>query len=348
MQRPRRVEIGSVEVGPREQSSTELEVVVDHPSRAHGRAHHEGDPEGAPDEGPEVALRTTRHGCSVCSASSAAIVSPGDCASRSIDENAGVTHRSLLGVVHLEPLPSAAEFGGSFDRVLELALADADALAKGGIDGIVVENFGDAPFHRGDAADPVRPDVVAALAVVAREVRRATNLPVGVNCLRNDAHAALGAAAVSGAKWIRVNVLTGSYVTDQGTIDGDAARIAEYRRLVAPDVKLLADLMVKHAAPVAPLDPVAAARDLAERSGADGIIVSGSRTGEAVDAEFLTTVRDAVDGFPVWIGSGLDESNAARLWPRCSGAIVGTAFKRDGRVWIDKVRSLRTLLDSLD
>lgn len=263
-------------------------------------------------------------------------------------ENVTVTKGQLLGVVHLEALPSAARFGGSFDRVFELALADAMALAKGGVDGIIVENFGDAPFRRGDRDDPVHPDVVAALAVVAREVRTRTDVPVGINCLRNDAVAALGAAAVAGAEWVRVNVLTGTYVTDQGTIEGDAARVAEYRRAVTPRTKLLADLFVKHASPLASVDTRTAARDLADRSGADGIIVSGSRTGESVDPEFLATVRDAVGDFPVWIGSGLNEQNVAQLWPGCAGAIVGTAFKVDGRIWVDKVRSLRTVLDGLD
>ena len=44
-------------------------------------------------------------------------------------------------------------------------------------------------------------------------------------CLRNDGIAALGAAAVAGARWVRINILAGAYVTDQGVIDGEAARV---------------------------------------------------------------------------------------------------------------------------
>jgi len=255
----------------------------------------------------------------------------------------------LLGVVHLRALPSAANGGGAFAPVFEAALADARQLAAGGVDGIMVENFGDVPFHLGTAADPVPPDVPAALAVVARDVRRETSLPVGVNCLRNDAVAALGAAAVAEADWIRVNVLAGSVIADQGQIDGEGARVLGYRKQLGADVKILADLMVKHAVPLAPPPLAVAARDLAERSGADGLIVSGDRTGMPPTADLVAEVKEAVGSFPVWLGSGLSEESAPSLWPLCDGAIVGTSVKEGGCVDRpvdgERVRRLRSVLD---
>ncbi|MEM7199601.1 MAG: BtpA/SgcQ family protein [Planctomycetota bacterium] len=237
----------------------------------------------------------------------------------------------FLGVVHLQPLPSSAR-GQSFETVLDAARRDADALRQGGVDGLIVENFGDAPFHKGTADDPVPPDVPAALAVVGRAVGDATGLPVGINCLRNDAKAALGAAACAAARWVRVNVLTGTYVADQGLLDGDAAGVLAYRKRLGIGVDILADLLVKHAVPLAAPDVATAARDLAERSGASGLIVSGDRTGAPPSVGLLDTVRTAVDSFPIWLGSGLSLDNAADLWPRCDGAIVGSALKRDGVV----------------
>ena len=238
--------------------------------------------------------------------------------------------RLLLGVVHLRALPSAAGHTSMSD-VLDAARFDDDAYASAGFDGLVVENFGDAPFHRGSADDPVPPDVVAGIAVAADHVQRASGLPLAINCLRNDGAAAFGVAAATGAAWVRVNVLTGAYVTDQGLIAGEAARLAAYRRQLRTDARLLADYLVKHAAPLAEFDLATGARDLAERSGADGMVLSGSRTGEPVDVALLDTLRDAVGSFPIWIGSGLDADNAAQLWPRCNWAIVGTWCKVDGR-----------------
>ena len=239
--------------------------------------------------------------------------------------------RPLLGVVHLAASPSASRHT-SMAAVLEGALADARTFARCGFDGVIVENFGDAPFHKGTAADPVPPDVPAMLAVAASRITADTGLPVGINCLRNDGIAALGVAAVTGARWIRVNVLAGAYVTDQGVVEGEAARLFAYRRQLRSQVEVLADFLVKHATPLAPVDVATGARDLAERSGAHGIVLSGSRTGEPVDAALLDTVRAAVGAFPIWLGSGLSVANAAVLWPRCDGAIVGTSCKRDGRV----------------
>jgi membrane complex biogenesis BtpA family protein len=239
--------------------------------------------------------------------------------------------RPLLGVVHLPPLPSSRGHRSMAD-VRERALADARAYADGGFDGVVVENFGDAPFHKGTRDDPAPPDAIAGLAVAAALIVADIGLPVGINCLRNDGMAALGVAAAVGARWVRVNVLAGAYVTDQGLVEGEAARLAAYRRQLGWQGLVLADHLVKHAAPLAPLDVAAGAKDLAERSGADGIVLSGRRTGEPVDGALLAAVRAAVGGFPLWLGSGLSLANAAALWPACDGAIVGTACKREGRV----------------
>ncbi len=250
----------------------------------------------------------------------------------------------LLGVVHLRPLPASAGHV-SMESVVEHALADARALAAGGCDGAIVENFGDVPFRKGTRGDPVSPDVPAALAIVADRIRREVGLPVGINCLRNDGLAALGAAAASNARWVRVNVLSGAYVTDQGVVEGEAAAIAAFRRQLRSDVLVLADFLVKHAVPLAPVDVVSAAKDLAERSGAHGLVLSGRRTGEAAAVELFDTVRAAVGTFPVWIGAGLTPDHASMLWPRCDGAIVGTALKAGGDVHapvdVERVRALR-------
>ena len=131
----------------------------------------------------------------------------------------------FLGVVHLQALSSCADTG-DFESVMAAALRDAEAYAEGGVDGVIVENFGDAPFHKGTRDDPTPPDVAAALALVGYRIHREFQLDIGINCLRNDGIAALGAAAVCDARWVRINVLTGSYVTDQGLIDGEAARVS--------------------------------------------------------------------------------------------------------------------------
>lgn len=243
-------------------------------------------------------------------------------------------HRPLFGMVHLEPLPGAPLYGGSMAAVIDAALADARALLEGGCDGMVFENFGDRPFFK----DRVPAETVAAMTRVIAAVTSAVALPFGVNVLRNDAASALGIAAATGADFIRVNVHTGAMLADQGLIEGRAAETLRRRAAIAPNVLIFADHMVKHAAPLADVDEVQAAKDLHLRGLADAIIVSGRETGAEPDAARFARVREAV-GAPLLVGSGLTEANAASF-AAADGAIVGTSVKRDGRVDAARVARL--------
>ena len=240
----------------------------------------------------------------------------------------------FIGVVHLSALPGDARATmSSFDRCYQQALADAKALIAGGVDGIIVENFGSAPFNKGTQADPAPAHQVAALTVVATQIRAlAPQIKIGINCLRNDALAALGIASAVGADFIRVNILSGTYVTDQGVIEGEAARVLAYRRqLHAEHIKVYADILVKHASPLAPLSAEQACLDTWKRGGADALIVSGTGTGAPVDTSLLEQVQSVVKGgVPIYIGSGLNMDNIQNLAPLASGAIVGTALKEKG------------------
>lgn len=237
---------------------------------------------------------------------------------------------TFVGVIHLLPLPAAPRGSAGFEIVRARALADADALARGGADGAILENFGDAPFSRG----AVDPHVVAAMAVLAAEVRRAhPALRLGINVLRNDARAALGIAAITEADWVRVNVLAGAAVTDQGVIEGDAHHWLRYRReLGAERVGLLADVHVKHARPLGGGPLGEAAADLHHRAGADVLIITGRATGAPAAEADVAEARAAAPGAPIWLGSGVDHASAPSWRRRVDGAIIGTALHAEGDV----------------
>ena len=232
----------------------------------------------------------------------------------------------LIGMVHLGALPGAPGFAGSFDAVVEAAITDATALAESGFDGLLMENFGDAPFF----VDNVPDITISTMTAVAREIVNAVDLPLGVNVLRNDALGALAVAAASEASYIRVNILSGSMFTDQGLIEGRAAEVARLKQSWCPEVVVLADVMVKHATPPARLTIEAAALDTMERGGADGIIVSGSATGAPVDINDLSAVRTVIGEAPLIVGSGASHDNIHTLLSVADSAICGTAVKVDG------------------
>ncbi|PJB42850.1 MAG: phosphorybosylanthranilate isomerase [Deltaproteobacteria bacterium CG_4_9_14_3_um_filter_63_12] len=260
--------------------------------------------------------------------------------------------RGFIGVVHVPAMPGdPGHQVGGFSEVLRRAFIDADALAQGGADGIIVENFGSSPFHKGTHGDRVPPHQVAALTLIAHETKRRFSLPVGVNCLRNDAYSALGIAAAAELDFIRINIHTGAYVTDQGIIEGEAQHTLRYRQLLGrTNIRILADVLVKHASPLAPLSMASAIKEAFGRGHADGIIVSGQATGAEVDANTLRAAQSSSSGVPLFIGSGLTPENVERLAPLVNGAIVGSWLKHGGilsaPVDVKRVATMAALLKS--
>ncbi len=247
--------------------------------------------------------------------------------------------KPLIGVIHLPALPGAPRYGGDFSRVVESAVRDAGTLAEAGFDAVLVENFGDAPFFRGR----VPTETVATMAVVADAVRRASGLPLGVNVLRNDGEAALAVAVAAGARFVRVNVLVGARVTDQGVIEGAAAELLRTRaRLAAGGILLVADVDVKHSAPLGASDVAEEALEAVERALADVLVVTGARTGSEADHATLAAVRAAVPGTPVWLGSGARTDTLAAWLAQVDGVIVGSALRIDGRAGgpVDPARAM--------
>jgi membrane complex biogenesis BtpA family protein len=238
------------------------------------------------------------------------------------------TQRSLIVVVHLLPLPGSPRWGENFERVLGSAIDDARACEEGGADAIIIENFGDAPFDKGAAPA----ETVAAMAVVGAAVRDAVALPIGFNVLRNDGRAALALCATCGGDFIRVNVLSGAMVTDQGIIEGSAFTVTRLRRQLAPAAKILADVHVKHASPLGDVPIEIAARDTVERGLADALVISGTGTGEAASLDDVRRIRLACPDSPILVGSGVTEVNGASYLECADGVIVGTSVKHDRKV----------------
>jgi membrane complex biogenesis BtpA family protein len=215
------------------------------------------------------------------------------------------------------------------DQVLERSIEEATLLAEAGFPALMVENFGDAPFH----ADESDPETIAAMALAVSGVVEKTALPVGVNVLRNDALSALAVADVAGAQFIRVNVLTGVMYTDQGPIVGRADEIARRRAFLGSEIEIWADVMVKHATPPPGLTVEQAVEDTVVRGLADAVIVSGTRTGVEPDPDEAAKARSALPkGVRLVIGSGAAVDNLGLLVDVADTVIVGSSLKTDGNV----------------
>ena len=224
----------------------------------------------------------------------------------------------FVGMVHLLPLPGGPQSSQGLAFVRERALKDAAHLVQGGVDAILIENLGDAPFK----SDNVDPWTISAMTHIIDAIKRACpTTPLGVNVLRNDARSAMAIAATTGASFIRVNIWVGTMVTDQGIITGKAREVLMDRQRLNANVEVLADVHVKHAVPLGPSKLADAARDVFLRGGADGLILTGTGTGAPTDLSDLAQLRERLPQAPLWIGSGVTPDT---LPMDVEGVIVGT------------------------
>ncbi|MGF1460367.1 MAG: photosystem I biogenesis protein BtpA [Leptolyngbyaceae cyanobacterium] len=255
------------------------------------------------------------------------------------------TAAPVIGVVHLLPLPTSPQWAGNLQRVIDRAEQEATALASGGVHGIIVENFFDAPFTKG----PVDPAVVSAMSLIVQRLQQLVAVPIGVNVLRNDGCSALAIATCTRAQFIRVNVLTGVMATDQGLIEGCAYDLLRYRRELGSEVKIFADVLVKHARPLGSPNLTTAVQETIDRGLADGIILSGWATGSPPSFEDLELAKAAAKDTPVLIGSGASWENIGKLIQSAEGVIVASSLKRKGDIKqpIDPIK-VRHFVESLE
>lgn len=256
-------------------------------------------------------------------------------------------NKPVIACVHLAPLPGAPGYRGNMHAVIDQALEEAVLFEKSGINALIVENFRDKPFY----PESVPAETVAAMTAVTREVVRAVTIPVGVNVLRNDAHAGIAVATCAQAEFIRINIHMGAVVSEQGIIQGKSHETLRLRAALRSSVLIFADVGVKHAAPLASRGLGVEAKDLEARGAADAIIVSGELTGSETSPDDVDIVR-ANTRIPLLIGSGVTPENIHKVLPKADGLIVGSYFKKKGigenhidpariKIFMKKINALR-------
>lgn len=239
----------------------------------------------------------------------------------------------IVGMIHLPALPGYADSRG-IEYVTRHAIDDLHTLEQNDIGAILVENEYDRP-HQVKSTQ----GTTAAMTHVTKAVAQASdNAIVGCEILLNDPQASLAVASASGAAFIRTDYFVDRMTRPEyGEFDIDPDGLLEYRASIgADDVLILADIQVKYATMVQPR-PLAESATLAIEKGADAIVVTGDASG---DAPTVAQLREAAQGLPVLVGSGLSPDNATGLLAECDGAIVGTSLMKDRAVEQVAVRQL--------
>ena len=246
----------------------------------------------------------------------------------------------VYGVVHLKSLPGSPSNRLSIDEIIDSAQEDVNSLVYGGVDGIIIENFGDTPFVKND----ISKRTLASFTTVVENLSIERDIKVGINVLRNDGIAALAIAEATKSQFVRINVLNNTMFTDQGVIEGDAHGVNQFKSSLNSYVEIYADVFVKHDVPPPGSKIENHAEELIHRAGADVVIVTGDGTGHEINIGDLEKVRDIVPTGKLAIGSGVTSTNVDAYQDLADILIVGTSFKVDNdvakRVDINRVEEL--------
>ena len=238
--------------------------------------------------------------------------------------------KPVIGMVHLPPLPGSVGYTGyGMQQIIDFACRDAQRLVEGGVDGLMVENMWDIPFAVGMDTSP---EQMCSQSVAAKEVIRSVKLPVGINVVHNGGRVTLGIAIASGARFVRICLLTGAQVWDTGEFDHGCAReLLTTRKLTySENIKLFCDVDKKHSVRFPGID-LDTHIEWTEFYLADALIISGKMTGSAPTVEKVKHAREVIGNRrPILMGSGTNPSNVVEFLKYADGCIVGFSTK-EGR-----------------
>jgi len=232
--------------------------------------------------------------------------------------------KPVIGMIHLKATTGFKGFTTMHETIAS-AVEDALLLEKEGVQGLLVENSHNLPFDK-----VIRPETVAAMAICVHEITKKVTIPVGVVVIMEPSdHSAMAIAKAAGAKFIRAECFNEAVVLPFGIYEGRPAELIQYQRSInADDIKIFGDIHIKSGTMLAPRTLKQSAGG-AIMSGADGIIITGERTGVPPTEDQLKEVKGAVN-IPILVGSGATAENLTMLFKYVDGCIVGTEFKQKG------------------
>jgi membrane complex biogenesis BtpA family protein len=237
------------------------------------------------------------------------------------------TSKPVIAMIHLDALPGTPAARMDLKSIEARALAEAEICRDAGVHGLMIENMHDTPYLRGG----VGPEIVAAMAVIARHIKEVSKLPCGIQILAAANIEAMAVAHAAGLDFIRAEGFAFAHVADEGMIQSSAAELLRHRRRIGAErVQVWADIKKKHSSHAITADMgVGETAHAVEFMRGDAVIVTGNVTG---DAPQVADVKSAKQGcaLPVYLGSGVSAKNLSRFYSAADGFIVGSEFKENG------------------
>ncbi len=235
--------------------------------------------------------------------------------------------KSVIGMVHVQALPGTPNYHLSIKNIIELAVKEAVLYEECGLDAIMLENMHDVPYLN----RTVGAEVTASMTAIADAVRKSVHMPVGIQILAAANQEALAVALAADLAFVRAEGFVFGHVADEGYIDSCAGKLLRYRKSIgAEHIAIFADIKKKHSANSITADvSIGETASAAEFFLSDGLIITGTATGKAVNINDLTDVRKH-SHLPILIGSGITADNIRDYWQYADAFIIGSYFKEQG------------------
>jgi membrane complex biogenesis BtpA family protein len=245
--------------------------------------------------------------------------------------------KPVIAMIHVGALPGTPASGLTLKAIEVQAMDDARIYREAGVHGLMLENMHDTPYLRGR----VGPEIVAAMAIIARAVKDASRLPCGVQILAAANTEAMAVAHAAGLDFIRAEGFAFAHVADEGVIQSSAAELLRYRRRIGGEnVQVWADVKKKHSAHAITADVgIGETAHAVEFLRGDAVIVTGAVTGDAPQRADVLEVKRKTR-LPVYLGSGVTAANLKEFFRAADGFIVGSEFKAGGH-WSHAVEPAR-------
>jgi len=256
---------------------------------------------------------------------------------------------NIIGMLHVPALPGSPTNCLSMSQILQRVETEVELYNKAGVDGFIVENMHDTPYC---LSRDLGPHTTAAMAVVASRVREKVDnkLPVGVQVLAGGNKQALAVCAAAGLQFCRVEGFVFGHLGDEGWIEACAGPLMRYRREIGcEEVGVICDIKKKHSAHAVTADvDIAETAKAAQFFRADGVIVTGSGTGDPASPGELEQVLQVVPDIPTFIGSGVTKDNICNF-KNAFGLIIGSYFKQGGNWENDlELERIQALIEAAD
>ncbi len=242
-------------------------------------------------------------------------------------------YKPIIGMVHIKALPGTPNNKLTVNNIIQSAINEATIYVNNGVDCIMIENMHDVPYLKSEVGH----EISTLMAIIAYEIKKHFKIPLGIQILAGANQAALASAFCSGADFIRAEGFVFGHIADEGFIESNAAELLRYRKKIgAQNIKIFTDIKKKHSSHSITQDvDIIETAKAAEFFLSDGVIITGTSTGEEVNLEELKSVKLKTN-IPVIIGSGVTYQNIDSYYEHADAFIVGSSFKLQGN-WFNDI-----------